>query len=76
MYKIEHILKEIKPELDFLTTNNFIVTGILDSFDIILLVAAMEEKFGVRIEGIDIVPENFDNIEAISNLLQKYQVAQ
>lgn len=76
MYDVEHILKEIKPELDFLTTNNFVVTGMLDSFDIILLVAAMEEKFGVRIEGVDIVPENFDNIESISNLLQKYQEAQ
>jgi len=76
MYNIEHILKEIKPELDFLTTKNFVGTGMLDSFDIILLVAAMEENFGVRIEGVDIVPENFDNIESISNLLQKYQIAQ
>lgn len=72
MSNIEFIFQEIKPEINFLEQHDFIETGLLDSFDIILLVAAMEERMGVNIDGADIVPENFCNMEAIKRMLEKY----
>jgi acyl carrier protein len=51
-------------------SDNFIDDG-LDRLDIIRLVAMLEETFDVNIDGMDIVPENFENAEAIANLLRR-----
>ena len=45
--------------------------GLLDSFDIISLVSMIEEKSGISIDGVDIVPENFASYDAIVSLIEK-----
>lgn len=74
MKKIIDILSEIRPEFDFLESSNFIEDGYLDSFDMITLVADLEKEYGVKVKGIDIIPENFSNVPAICELLQRYGV--
>ncbi len=69
--KIKKILEEIQPEFDFSVNVNFIEEGMLDSFDLINLVTLLDEEFGISIDGVDILPENFSSIEAIANLVQK-----
>jgi acyl carrier protein len=69
--KILKILQEIRPEFDFTTRENFIDQGMLDSFDIVSLVASLDDEFGISIDGLDIVPENFSSIESIENTLIK-----
>jgi acyl carrier protein len=70
---IEKILKEIRPEFDFLASQDFIGDGMLDSYDIITLVSDLDKAYGISISGLDIVPENFQNVAAIQKLLQKYE---
>jgi acyl carrier protein len=71
--KITAILSDIRPEFDFNDSiSNFIEAGMLDSFDLVTLVTSLDEVFEISIDGTDIVPENFSNIEAILNLLNKY----
>ena len=65
------VLAELRPEFDFCSDVDFIEEGMLDSFDIISLISILEEKFGVSIRGIDILPENFSSIEKIEGLLKK-----
>jgi acyl carrier protein len=65
------ILTEIRPEFDFTPELDFIEQGMLDSFDIVTLVNALDEKFGISIDGMDIVPENFSSVEKIEYLLKK-----
>jgi len=43
----------------------------LDSLDIVTLVAGLDEKFSISIDGSDINPENFTKIDSIVNLLRK-----
>jgi acyl carrier protein len=69
--QIIEILTEIRPEFDFTHETDFIEQGMLDSFDVITLVTALDEKFNVSIDGMDILPENFSSIEKIENLLKK-----
>jgi acyl carrier protein len=70
--KIIEILTEIRPEFDFNKENtDFIAKGMLDSFDIISIVSDMEENFNIAIDGAEILPENFDSVEAILNLIGK-----
>ncbi|MDN5078318.1 acyl carrier protein [Aliarcobacter butzleri] len=68
---IREILVDIRPEYDFLEDIDFIEAGMLDSFDIITLVTDLEENFDIRIDGSDILPENFCSIKAIENLIEK-----
>lgn len=69
--KIINILTEIRPEFDFTLEIDFIEQGMLDSFDLITLVAALDDEFGVSIDGLDIIPQNFSSIDSIEELLKK-----
>lgn len=70
--KIIKILTELRPEFDFTDESiNFIEEGMLDSFDVVSLVDSLDSEFGISIDGIDIVPENFSSLESIAGLLKK-----
>lgn len=69
--KIIQILTDLRPEFDFTEDVNFIEEGMLDSFDIVNLVSDLDSTFGISIDGVDILPENFATVEAIENLLKK-----
>lgn len=70
--KIINILTELRPEFDFTVENvDFISEGMLDSFDMVALVSELDSQFGISIDGLDIVPENFSSVEAIEILLKK-----
>lgn len=71
MKNVADILKKIRPEFDFTTSTNFMADGMLDSFDMVALVATLDKTYGISISGVDIVPENFRNLEAIAALLRK-----
>jgi acyl carrier protein len=70
--RVEAILKEIRPEFDFACSEDFLADGMLDSFDMVTLVADLDKAFGISISGADIVPENFSSIAHIERLLSKY----
>ena len=74
MKQIYAILQEIRPEFDFSTSDDLIADGMLDSLDIVTLVSTLDKRFGISIDGVDITPENFRNVEAIGSLLQKHGV--
>ena len=61
MNELIEMLKTIRPEVDFAASDDFIADGMLDSFDVITLVTALDKKYGISISGVDIVPENFKN---------------
>ena len=69
--KVLEILSNIRPEFDFTEDVNFIEEGMLDSFDIVTLVSDLDSTFGISIDGVDIVPENFSSVDSIINLLKK-----
>lgn len=71
MNKILTILNEIRPEFDFSNSNDFIADGYLDSFDIVSLVSSLEEDYGILIDALDILPENFCSVEAIAEMVKK-----
>jgi acyl carrier protein len=71
MKSLGEILKEIRPEFDFSASRDFIADGMLDSFDMVTLVAALDKNYGISIKGTDILPENFQNLETISALLKQ-----
>ena len=69
--QIIEILKEIRPEFEFDGVENFFEEGMLDSFDLMTLVSTLDARFGIKIDGTDILPENFANVGAIEALVQR-----
>lgn len=71
MKTVLEILKEIRPEHDFAASQDFMSDGMLDSFDMVTLVSELDKNYGISIDGTDIVPENFQNVETITALVRK-----
>ena len=71
MEHIYSILQELRPEFDYHNSDNFIEDGMLDSFDIVSLVTELEDQYSIRIDGLDIVPENFASAAAIASIITK-----
>ena len=67
-----NVLTDIRPEFDFSLSKDFLADGLLDSFDLILLVSNLDKKFAISIEAQEITPENFLNLETLEKLLKKY----
>lgn len=54
----------LNPEVDFLEE------GLIDSFEIMNLVAELEKTFQVEIDPELIIPSNFQNLESIVKMLE------
>ena len=69
--KIVEILTDIRPEFDFNEDVNFIEEGMLDSFDVVSLVDELESQFNIKINGTDVIAENFSSLDKIEALVKK-----
>lgn len=63
------ILKEIKPTKNLENVTDIIEKGYIDSFELMSLVANLSEKFGVEITVEELIPENFNSVDAISKMV-------
>lgn len=75
MEELKQILEEIRPDIDFETATALIDDGVLDSFDIISIVGELNMNYNIEINVEDLLPENFNTMEAIFELVTKLQEA-
>lgn len=73
MEELMEILEELRPDVDFENETGLIANGILDSFDIVSLVTALNNGFDIEVKPSDLVPENFNSAQAILALVEKLQ---
>ena len=71
MDKLIELLEEICPGIDFTSEENLIDDEIIDSFDVIAIVTEIMDAFNVEIGVEDIIPENFNSVEAMMNLIER-----
>lgn len=50
---------------------DLLMQGIIDSMGVLKLSTFMEEKFGIKITDMDMVPENFQNIESLTKFVNE-----
>ena len=65
------ILNRVKPEIDFTTETDLITGGILDSFNIVSVINALNETFDIDITIGELRPENLDSADAIVELVAR-----
>ncbi len=73
MDKIIDILQDINPDIDYKNRTDLIDAHLLDSLSIISLIAELEDTFDVTIPAVDIIPDNFNSVKAISALVERLQ---
>ena len=73
MEKIIEILKDIDDSIEWEKEQGLIDRRLFDSFGVISLVSELEDSFLVEIEAGEMVPENFNSVEAICEMIQRLQ---
>lgn len=69
MEKILEILTSIRSDVDFENETLLIDNNILDSFDIVSIVAELCEEYDITITADQLEPENFNSAAAILDLV-------
>lgn len=69
--KLLALLQEVRPDVDFENEKMLIDNDVLDSFDIISIIQAIDDNFGVAIDVDDLEPGNFNSYEAMAALIEK-----
>ncbi len=72
MDKLKTILEELRPDIDFDKEERLVDGNVLDSFDIITLIAKISEEMGIEIDVDEVIPENFNSLSAMEKLLEKH----
>ena len=70
MEKLIDILKKYNADVDYNTHEHLIDEEVLDSFDIISIVADIDREFDVEITAKDIIPENFNSAKKLYELIE------
>lgn len=69
MEQLLELLKEVKSDIDFEKETDLVDEGLLDSLEIVTIIASIEEKFGIEIDPDDIDPDNFQSAEAMWEMI-------
>lgn len=67
------ILKEVRPDVDFEQETALIDGGVLDSFDIVTLVAELNDAFDITVGVENLIPQNFNSADAMLAMIQRLQ---
>jgi acyl carrier protein len=73
---ISHKLVEKPGQLPLKNDMPLLESGILDSLSVLKLVLFLEERFGIVVAAEELIPENFETVEAICAYLRVQQQAQ
>ena len=65
MEELLEVLKEVRPDVDFENNHSLIDDGVLDSLNIMEIVAELCDNFDIQIGPADIIPANFNSAEAM-----------
>ena len=70
MEELLELLSEICPGVDFENETALVDDGLLESLDIVTIVAEIMDRFDVELNVEDLLPENFNSAEAIWDLIE------
>jgi acyl carrier protein len=69
----DYISRELVQDATLLPLGNatsLLETGILDSLSLLRLVVFIQERFGIVVDDVDLVPEHFDSVDTICAYLR------
>jgi D-alanine--poly(phosphoribitol) ligase subunit 2 len=73
MERLLEILENMHQDVDFANNERLVDDRVLDSLDIITLIAEIDSEFDVRIPAEEIIPENFNSVKALFALITRLE---
>lgn len=71
--KLLDALQDIRDDVDFEHETALVEDGLIDSLDMMQIIAALDDTFDIHIATGDIEPENFNSVEAMLALVRLYR---
>ena len=65
------ILSEIAEDADLESCTTLIDDGVLSSLDVIQLIGALNDEFDISIPATEIIPANFNSVDALCAMVEK-----
>lgn len=69
--KIKELLTSNYPDIDFESSGELVDSGVLSSFIVVNIISLFTVEFGVAIPYEEIIPENFNSLDAMAALVEK-----
>ena len=71
MDELIELLEGVRDDIDFRTATDLIDGKVLTSFDIIQIIASIDDEYDVAIPAAEIIPANFNSAEALYALIER-----
>lgn len=69
--KVLEVLQAEFPEVDFLSSDELVDDGILDSLTLTGIIAALTMEFGITIPYEEIIEENFNSVYGMAAMVER-----
>jgi len=69
--KLLEILMEVRPDIDFENETELVSGNILESFDIVQIVAELDDEFDIEVSPKDLTAENFNSLDSLEELVER-----
>jgi len=69
--QVIEILKNVNAAKDFTSSNELVEGGYMDSFELMVLIGLLSDTFGIEIGFDEIIPENFNSVDAIAAMVER-----
>ena len=69
--EVIELLEDVNEDADYANCTTLVDDRVLTSFDILSVIAAIDDEFDVAVPAKDIVPANFNSAEAIRALIER-----
>ena len=65
------VLLDVEEDVDYERETALVDNRVLDSFDILSIISALNDEFDISIPAKDVIPANFNSAAAIRDLVQR-----
>lgn len=73
MKRLIELLSDVRDDIDFENCETLIDDGLLESFDILQIIASINEEYDIEIPALKITPENFNSAKSMMELIERLQ---
>ena len=73
MEELIELLEEIKEDVDFENEDSLVDDGLIDSFDILQIISALNDAYDISIPASEIIPANFNSAKTLYEMVKRLQ---
>ncbi|MCR4851285.1 MAG: acyl carrier protein [Lachnospiraceae bacterium] len=73
MEELIELLEEIKEDVDFENEDSLVDDGLIDSFDILQIISALNDAYDISIPASEIIPANFNSARTLYEMVKRLQ---